>query len=563
MVTKSLKLKSIYEILEYNFFIPSYQRGYKWDNKQVEELLNDIYEFAQKKSRQELQKGEFYCLQPIVVLKDNDKYKVIDGQQRLTTIYISLKYLEDIRKLLNPKSFNKIFNLEYETRIESECFLKEKLTQKNKENPDFYYMSEAYITIKNWFEENETKVEILNVLIGYDRIDKKDISNNIRFIWYELDETEDEIKVFTRLNIGKIPLSNSELIKALLLYEKSENEKREIISMWDNMEKQLQNDRFFNFLTKQEYHKTRIDFIFNLIALKYNKNRFNTEDKKFSFYLFEYLIKQDINNKKILWSEVKEYFRIFKELYDNNIYYHYVGYYINSNEKNNIQTIINLFKENFKDKFENKLKELLSIKIFKQFKELSYDEDYNDIEKSLFLFNVIITMNSGYSKYPFDIHNKENWSLEHIHAQNSDEVTRDIDMKTILTAQLELKYISKEIKMKIKHILEDISQKKFQNIQEEIFKSFGDDFSVHTIDNIALLSKDNNSSLNNSLFPQKRDKIKKLDKIGCFIPLGTKNVFMKYYSIDVKENLTWNKEDRKKYLEELEGVLSIFIKEIK
>ena len=95
-----LYLKSIGEILNKNFYIPSYQRGYRWDKQQVLELLNDIYEFSKKKSKEE---SEFYCLQPIVLLKDeeNDYYKVIDGQQRLTTILLILKLFLSSRHFSN------------------------------------------------------------------------------------------------------------------------------------------------------------------------------------------------------------------------------------------------------------------------------------------------------------------------------------------------------------------------------------------------------------------------------------------------------------------------------
>jgi len=556
MENNQLELKSIYEVLEYNFFIPSYQRGYKWDSQQIIELLNDISEFAQKKSRQEIKKEEFYCLQPIVVLKDNNKYRVIDGQQRLTTIYIILKYLED---LLNEEyNINNYYSIEYETRKNSKEFLEKDLSENlNKENPDFYYMSNAYNTIKEWFKEKTKQREIskrkfLEVLLG---LDEKDV----KFIWYELDKSEDEIKVFTRLNIGKIPLSNSELIKALLLYERENNEKREIISFWDNIEKTLQNDRFFNFITKEKYKNTRIDFIFNLIAKKEDINNFNQNDKRYSFYVFDYLIKTGKKSQKDLWNEVKDYFRIFEELYNNNTYYHYVGFLINS-EKIKIDEIIKLFKENNKDEFKIKLIEKMKIEIQKDFKELSYDEDNEEIYKLLFLFNVIITENSGYSRYPFDIHNKENWSLEHIHAQNSENITKTKDMKIILEAQLN--YVNDELKKQINEVLKlkEIKKEKFDNLQSKIFKQFSDEIDIHTIDNLALLSKSDNSSLSNSIFPAKRDKIKQLDENGKFIPLGTKNVFMKYYSNNVMDNSTWKKEDRENYLKELENKLKEFKK---
>jgi CRISPR/Cas system endoribonuclease Cas6 (RAMP superfamily) len=137
MAENTIGLKSVSEILGMNFFIPSYQRGYRWDKQQVEDLLDDIYTFATKKKETE---KEFYCLQPIVVkkLKDEEKainnldnskewYEVIDGQQRLTTIRIILSYLESefggkmidghfIATSLKDKFGKPNFDLEYQTQ---------------------------------------------------------------------------------------------------------------------------------------------------------------------------------------------------------------------------------------------------------------------------------------------------------------------------------------------------------------------------------------------------------------------------------------------------------------
>jgi len=559
-----LNLKSIKEILEYDFFIPSYQRGYKWGEVEVKSLLEDIYEFSQKKEG-------FYCLQPIVIKKDGDKYRVIDGQQRLTTIYIILKYLEEARNIIF--SDTTIFSLEYETRKNSKNFLENNLHKRDKTNPDFYYMSEAYHTIKNWFEENKiNKADFLNALLKYEVKNNKDIANNVRFIWYELSDNENEIEVFTRLNIGKIPLSDSELIKAILLQGLSDNEKSEIIAEWDYIEKNLQNDRFFSFLTQKNYKNTRIDFIFELLTRKYNKDKFENQfkekenDKRFSFYVFDSMIKKSIGEDKLkkkqeLWGEVKEYFRIFEEVFNNNEYYHYVGYLTNIGV--DIEEIINLFKTHKKDKFKNLLEEKMKVKINKPFKELNYEEDKKRLDKLLFLFNVIITMESGYSRYPFDIHKEKEWSVEHIHARNSEDI-KESDRKKLLQEQLNSIYIKKEIKKEIRNLFNSnraINKTEFEEIQEKIYEDFTNEKEdINTIDNLALLSKRDNSSLNNAIFPEKRAKIKELDEKGKFIPLGTKNVFMKYYSDKVKDFLKWNKEDRKAYLKILEKKLNRFVK---
>ena len=82
-----LELKIINELNQFSFFIPAYQRGYKWTPKEVVDLLNDIDEITPRLIDDTDDKS-WYCLQPIVVKKRQDQYcEVIDGQQRLTTIY--------------------------------------------------------------------------------------------------------------------------------------------------------------------------------------------------------------------------------------------------------------------------------------------------------------------------------------------------------------------------------------------------------------------------------------------------------------------------------------------
>ena len=103
-----------------------------------------------------------------------------------------------------------------------------------------------------------------------------------------------------------------------------------------------------------------------------------------------------------------------------------------------------------------------------------------------------------------------------------------------------------------------IDENEFNEIQQNIFKLFGD-YELHTIDNLALLSGRHNSKLNNSIFPAKRDIIIELDKNGSFIPICTKNVFLKYYSRDVEQNVKWDKKDMDAYLGELNAILNDYI----
>jgi len=581
-----LKLIPVDNLLDKNFFIPSYQRGYRWNEREVTDLLEDILEFQNK----DKEKGEFYCLQPIVVSeKENKSWEVIDGQQRLTTLYILLSYLEEARKIMFS-SFEK-FSISYETRekedYSSKKFLEEILNieEENNKNIDFYHISKAYLTIKKWFEEmNINKADFLNTLLKVDYKDDKDMANNIRFIWYNVKtQSEDEAKnIFTRINMGKILLTNAELIKALFFIESSQtNKEREkhqqkLAYEWDNIENTLQNKNFWFFLNKSNKSKpTKIEFIFDLIANKYRDEvsiKINKSvDNYYTFYIFNSLINNKIKSKGELWEEIKIYFRTFEEWYNNNEYYHLIGYLIHIG--NDVEQIKVLSSNISKSEFKRKLIELISNDIKKKFErekikeiiELSYQDNSKLIGEILLLFNVISTMNSKFTKFPFERYIEENWSLEHIHAQNSEDLKTEQQRRLLLEEQKGYyqNINEKEILLKINNLLNEdkIENDFFVNLQEEIFSKYTDkeSINIHSINNMALLSIGDNSALNNNIFPIKRDKIIELDEKGSFIPICTKNVFLKYYSKDVTQNSEWTKKDRASYLTEIKTKLNEFL----
>lgn len=562
-MNKNLELKSINELLDKNFFIPAYQRGYRWTSRQVEDLLEDLLEFSFSKKD-----DDFYCLQPIVVLSekyDNDKvrYRVVDGQQRLTTLFLIFKLFNEIEFKRPKKNYNILFETRNEGNNSSTKFLKELNIEQdiNNTNIDFYYLSNNYQVLLKWFD-NKLELESDFIQKIYPML-----INDVKVIWYEI-ENENEIDVFTRLNIGKIPLTNAELIKALFLIninKKYENEKILLSSQWDEIEYKLQEDQFFSFINSDSFIKpTRIEYIFDLIAAKNSveiENLQNNDEKK-NYYIFNKLIKDETTSKKY-WDEVKKYFRIFNELYSDNRYYHMVGFLVHNRVK--IENIVEAFISNSKKGFINYLKNEIKKVVTtnkKEIHELTYENDYKLINKILFLFNVISTMNGRFSRYPFNLHKVEKWSLEHIHAQNSENIKNDEDKKELLTSQIE--YIEDtDLKEKILSLIAKvkIDDEEFTNVQNQVFEIYSDDIGIHTIDNLALLGRDDNASLNNSIFPAKRDKIKQLDKNGSFVPIGTKNVFLKYYSNDVKETLTWNRKDRESYFNELLNVLNDYMGE--
>ena len=99
---------------KYNFFIPDYQRGYKWTRTEVLKLLNDIWDFKLNHNTED--DSDFYCLQPVVVKPKDNRYYVIDGQQRLTTLLIIQQAIKDYDALKKYQRFidedlNKFSNL--------------------------------------------------------------------------------------------------------------------------------------------------------------------------------------------------------------------------------------------------------------------------------------------------------------------------------------------------------------------------------------------------------------------------------------------------------------------
>ena len=272
-----LCLKTVYDLLGKNFYIPAYQRGYRWKEGQVKDLLNDIWEFSQNN---DVNGSSFYCLQPVVVVQDGDQWQVVDGQQRLTTLYIILHYLEKehLRRDLSDAYKKSVYSMEYETRSGSADFLKDIQSSTQVNNIDFFHIAQAYEAVRDWFNGLDYSEcdDFIKTLLG-----KADRPKSVQVIWYDLsDECKDNeyaVEVFSRINIGKIPLTNAELIKALFLQRKGLSKNNasvkqiQIASEWDAIEKSLQNPALWYFISNSkasDAYATRIEFIFDLMMGK-------------------------------------------------------------------------------------------------------------------------------------------------------------------------------------------------------------------------------------------------------------------------------------------------------
>lgn len=572
----NLILKPIKDFQDFHFLVKDYQRGYKWTKEEVTQLLKDIYEFEPQKE------NEFYCLQPIVIKEDSDKKELIDGQQRCTTIYLILKHLGE-----------GTFELNYQTRKESAKFIKEinslaiagewnkwEETHPDKNNIDNYHFFEAYRAIQDWFaEESRDKKRFLDKLL-----------NKTQVIWYEVEGNIDSIELFTRINSHKIPLTEAELIKALFLINLKKGTKQsevlqlqqnEIAQQWDRIENELQNKNFWYFIFQTAPGATRIDKLLSLSTI------FKDPDKIGEHALFFAFEKDFKNSQKEAsqwvtnrWGEIKHIFQTFKEWYHDFELYHLIGLLIHLGE--DIDNILSVKeKSTSKKDFKNHIKEKICTEIEKigDIKKVSYSEDRNKAKKTLLIFNIISILNSKdeINRFPFYQYQNIDWDIEHIHAKadntkeqkdwlkefkdwllksgNDDLIKKystQIEEALAVEKNDNKEEDLKEEEDKIGTLIEDIYGY-FSNAKEE-----GEAFDIDNLSNLALLDSSTNRGYGKAPFPQKRTTIIKRDEEGVFIPLCTRNVFLKYYSPHTNNLLFWSATDRKNYLDKIQETLKNF-----
>ena len=355
----------------------------------MEALLDDAFENGERP----------YCLQPIVVRKDErGRYELIDGQQRLTTLYIIYKYMTNRW----PEYIENVrYSLVYETREENEQFFRNIDDEKRaNENIDFFFIHKAYKTVEQWFAK-ERKMKPLHVAGDLTKFFDK----NVWVIWYELQEgtQENAIKLFTRLNIGRIPLTNAELVKALFLSRSKEDKttiadrQQEIAFQWDTIEKELHDTDFWYFLTKKSTkgYPTKIEILLDFMAGK-------TDDVREQFYTFLFFNKRK-GDLLGLWNKILRYYYRLKECYKCDTLYHKMGYLVASGTFT-IGQMMDATEFMRKSEMENYLDEAIkdSVKSDKPYGELTYEKDYEKITNILLLFNVVSLMsNQSGARFPF------------------------------------------------------------------------------------------------------------------------------------------------------------------
>ena len=460
--------------------------------------------------------------------------------------------------------------------------------------------------MKDWFDSQ-----------SFSKKDFKDkLLNHVKFIEYESDD-EDSIQVFTRLNVGKISLTSSELIKAILLnksnfkkedYSQIHLQQQSIANEWDRIETTLQNDEFWLFLHEKKYsNPTRIDFILDLMRETNQLNLLETDitnvgkDEYCTFrYFYTYINNQKKENSfdvVVLWSQIKSIFQIFEEWFNNLELFHYIGYLIEL-KSISIESLLSEYKKDNKSVFLDFLKKEIS-KSLKGFTDL--EKEYEGTTKTkyrplLLLFNIqtVINQNSEYEKeenyklpvfykFPFHLFKKERWDVEHIDSFTSNGLEDTKEQKEWLkAASFELK--NENLKKSIIDFIKKDKPDNFKDLQEQVIQDLSlnasedklSDEDKNKLWNYCLLDSSTNRSYGNAIFSAKRRviigkdrgilifidddlKIQEQKVTIAFIPPCTKNAFLKYYNPSANNLRAWDTEDASSYLANIKSVLHDFL----
>lgn len=282
----------------------------------------------------------------------------------------------------------------------------------------------------------------------------------------------------------------------------------------------------------------------------------NEIDRYYEFHIINHYLQNDtrIEDEKKkesiyvkLWNEVKTYFRILNEWYEDREFFHKIGFLIIYSKKTMLDFIAEYTKQNstkkeFMNFLNNQIKE-----IFKdiEIEELNYENDGEYIRKVLLMFNLITILKNHKSnlRFQFDRYKKQKWDIEHIRSQADKYPNKKEEKEAWLK---DIISISKRDKKDILDKYEKDFNALFNEIQKDI-EGEDRDFDKHLIGNLTLLDSVTNRGYGNAFFPIKRKIIIENDKNGTFIPICTKNLFLKYYSKKVTHLKKWTTEDAEDY----------------
>lgn len=330
-----IKTDKIYikDIFEQWYRIPEYQRPYVWSKEEVIDLLDDISYAAVNTPSNDYFLGSFVYQHKKAggdqAFVEND---LLDGQQRITTIFLIFAVIRDIE--LNKKRKENcqkyIFQEEdkdtntperirllYKIRPEVEKFIDEyvkpensiidkwediKLIANNGKDVSIKNMANSIISIRTYFEENKNIDTFFPYLLQY-----------VLMIYVYSEQLEDAFRLFTILNDRGVKLRNSDILKAQNLQFVPDKERIAYGIRWEELESELGEnfDRFLSFIrTIVVKEKARLNLLQEFEDKIYNPK----EKDKTTGLLKPALLKRG----KETFDLVDKYYKHYDQLFEND-----------------------------------------------------------------------------------------------------------------------------------------------------------------------------------------------------------------------------------------------------
>ena len=654
-----LRLMNIQDLRGLTFEIPAYQRGFRWRWQQIRELIDDLYEFCsgRKKKAEKPQNEKIYCLQTITIIKTDKKddngnpiYEVVDGQQRLTAIWMLVVAFRSTVKYDSEYEENlPVYTLKFDGKNNLTTYCQNVADPANNifagaSDIDSKFISNGLKEILEYERGGKKAAVILDTILASDSIlpdEYGEREKEICIFWNEItneqagqdgadgnvspegaaqdaapsEEQEGPeknaqngsqntpnddwaIERFSHLNAGKIPLTESELIKAYFIDKLASNRVDEFSLQWEEIERGLSDDEFWGFLSSKEY-ETRIDLLFEIA---YPDQNSDNKSHALSLTVAEELKGKDAYT---VWQEAVQCYQTLRDWYEDYFFYHMIGYIIavdNSMPSAEIiKELYDKYKDSSKEKFKDILKERIrGLGVLKSvFDEennvdlenpdngLSYNGDKKSVKAVLLLFNVALLVNA--------------------HQVNSDNATdrfsfklykskdNPIEIEHINPKHLEGKDVKKEDKnswaTKVLKIIENVPDQLKTAVEKEDWKKSNvtlieqleDAAKLDDLSNLTLLDKKLNASYKDNFFNEKRKHILAA-RFGNAIPgaaekttayykqsvifPGTMWVCLREYQDDSASQQQpsangsadfWTSDDRKKYIETMEESISCLL----
>lgn len=242
MQASETKLQPIIEGTK-QYVVPLFQRSYSWDKKEWEILWNDLSDLCKAERPRTHFIGSIVTMPTVSVPEGVTKYLLIDGQQRLTTIFILLSFLRDRAKEsgnegLSEEITNTLLVNPYKKDFDYYKLLPTQADRTSFQNliklrkPDGQdQISRAYIFFRRKFQQSDD-IDIQTI--------KKVISNNLSVVSVVLGVDDDPYLVFESLNAKGRPLTQSDLIRNFFFMRIHVNEQEDTYEKyWKTMQEAL------------------------------------------------------------------------------------------------------------------------------------------------------------------------------------------------------------------------------------------------------------------------------------------------------------------------------------